>query len=370
MNNINSLETFAVVRKTIRVLTLPFLLLATLAPAYAGHWVVTMSGSASASGTTEYTFQNSQIVTRNPNASGPGIFFPNCANGASVQYASLYPGDVYSMTAQATFTWTPDAPHDNSLPPASVTVLETGNSELDILDTATGPVLMQANDEFLTTNNLSDPATFNNYGTGGPQRELKVQSSGAYVMVNVTLPPGALSFTLPQRMSSGGLGAPKGAGTPGGNLTYTASIDTTPDVTIQVSSLTTVPSGTVSVPITVTSVNGCSGTVALSITGLPSGFLPSMPSGQSVSGGWTNLDMPSGGSSVNGPTVAQLAAGVTGSISPASVTLTSGGTATATLTLSAASWAALSTYSIQVQGVSTSGNGSGTRDGLTTLTIN
>lgn len=235
---------------------------------------------------------------------------------------------------------------------------------------------MQASDG-LTSGSLLDPAFFNNYQTGYPFRWAHVQCKGSYVSLNVAVPTGARSFTLPQRTLSMGTVAtpnpPNVTGSPSGELTYTASVDTAPDIVVTVSPTSSALGGTTTTTVTVKSINGFSGTVALSLVGQSTGQLPALPSGGLASGGYTIVGEPAGMVEPSGPTAAQLAAHVQGTFSPASVTLASGGTATATLTLTSSSAGAAGTYPIEIEGDGTYTSGSNTvtvvRDGLTTLTL-
>ena len=368
-------------------------------PAHAGHWAVTLAGSCSGDENT-YVFANNGPGNPYPYEGTTLTFTSLTVSGSSYaqgeQVTNQYMNDrqaAGTLGVQATFTWTHDSPGDSSTPPSTVNVLESGYANSGGLDSGQGDSeLMQAYDGFTYTYSgypgmsFQDPCQYTNINSGYPFRLSTTTSQGSYVTTNISIPSGTTSFTLPARTV--GLGLLSNVGPtesgPGGAMSYTASLDTAADFTVSVAAASTSIGTSTTATVTVQSVNGFAGTVALSLVGQPTGAVPTLPGSGStyqqalpyslINGTSAAIDNPTGGTSGGGsveygPTDAQEFAGVGGTFSPTSVTLTSGGSATTTLTLTSTA-GATGTYPIQVQGVYTPGSGSAiTRDGFNTLNL-
>lgn len=352
------------------------------ASAHAGTWSVELSGSNSGA-VGNYTFVNN--VVTNPILHGPPTYlaFATGTGSAAVQNLSslMAPGTgVYNLNVQAQFVWNPSGPTDT--PPATIAVLESGSTLMDVVDSGTNTLLMQACDGFPLVYNSAvvspgDPDVFNSFLGNGPveNRWMQVESSGNHV----SIVPASTTFTLPLRQLALGIspGTTGPSGPTGGELYYGASVDTAQDVQISIAPAIVHVGGTVNTTVTITPVNGFHGTVSLTPIWAPVGLLPTvLPSGQKVVGGWTTVGFEAGGNNANptvgGPTRAQLAAGVTGVLSPSTVTIPSGSTGvTATLQLTAAAWAVPDVYAIQIRGSATSQSPVVTvsRDGVGPLTV-
>lgn len=352
-------------------------------PARAGHWVVDMNGSSSGYYNTYTITNNVASPTPPPEGYGVGPYFTTESQGEQVMNGRILADTaVSSLAVQATFNWIQDG-QSPTTPPSSVTVLETGQAYTDALDSGANSELMQASDGLTSLPSgdpLLDPAVFNNAAVSSApveNRAFEVFSGGDYVTVGVPVAPGSTSFTLPVRTLSVGTDTAlvgQGSLGNGGFMTYSAAIDTAPDYVITVSNAGESPGGNSTSTVTVQSVNGFVGTVSLNLVGMiNTGALPPLPAGGAATGGYTVVQYQSGnpmGSPVtNGPTDAQLAARVSGTFSPTSVTLTANGSATSTLTLTSNAAGAVGTYPIEVQGTYTNNGSSIFRDGLGSLTL-
>jgi len=171
-------------------------------PAFAGQWVISLSGSTTApdGANSTYTFVNSQI-TSPPNAT-PYFFNLNGSN------CSLdVPADgAISLSVTATLTWTPSARGDTSLPSPTLDVLETSSATSHI-GTASSVTATPVVSDGL--NDTPMPLTTNFSG---------MQSSGNHVR-QFDIAPGQTTVTLPQCSLNASL-----SWTPANGNVYTPSI--------------------------------------------------------------------------------------------------------------------------------------------------
>ena len=246
-------------------------------PAHAGQWVVD-----------HYNYSGSLTVYQ----SGPGYTSGTWPTAPPTAYNTL---GIESGTIQPVLQW--QSSNGDTAPAGTVYVL------VDAYAAAASPLVgVRAVDAF------GDPATISTDGG------YEAQSSGQQV-VPVSVPAGQTTFSLPAYSVF--------ASTPNSNSTpassyglvtdVSASVDTSPDFFIQGGSVYLTQNYSRSIPVTVTSVNGFAGSVALTLSGLP--------------------------------------AGVTGALSPTTVSLSSGASASTTLSLTAGGTAVPGTYSIGITGV-------------------
>lgn len=176
-------------------------------PSYAGHWVITLNGSTTASNmgsAGSYTIANSQVTGPDPYTPDNCPFLTLSGNQLVLGVPAYYAAPTLSVAA--TLTWTPDYPGDMSQPPSTVDVLETATASDSAWLMGPDGLKFDASDGFDDTMFYeTDPI----YGAFSSGRHLshKTVSAG---QTSVTLPTrslaSSLSFAYAFASSTGGAG--------------------------------------------------------------------------------------------------------------------------------------------------------------------
>ncbi len=154
----------------------------TAAPAWAGQWKITFSGSGDDQAT-HYTVTNNQVTGASPwGTQYLTVSGGQAGSGGSCFFVGL--GDTVSLSVTATLTWVPSGPDDPA--PASVNVLEVANASCSQW------LLQPTGVQYSADDGLQDPAVDQSNGSGGYGK-----TSGGSHLRHLTVSPGQTSVSLP-----------------------------------------------------------------------------------------------------------------------------------------------------------------------------